>query len=215
MKLVGDWWIPDGDSHIEGYLAARGDYQRPHRAESLARCHRRRVALDVGAHIGLWSRELASNFNKVHAFEPVEAFRECYARNVTASNVILHSCALGNREGNVTLDVRSENSGMTCVADGGRLSAAMKTLDGMHLDEIDFIKIDVEGYEQFVLEGAHETLLRCRPVVTLEQKPHGTRYTGIEQYSALRYLQSLGAVPLARVIDDWVLGWPPAERTSG
>jgi FkbM family methyltransferase len=214
VKRAGEWWIPDGDLHIEGYLAARGEYQKPHRSESLARCRSRRVALDVGAHIGLWSRELASNFRQVHAFEPVDAFRECFARNVTASNVVLHAFALGNHEGKVTLDVRSENSGMTCVSESGQFSATMKTLDGMEFDEVDYIKIDVEGFELFVLEGAHETLLRCRPVVTLEQKSHGARNPGVEQYSALKYLRSLGAVPLARVIDDWILGWPQAAEAS-
>ena len=60
--------------------------------------------------------------------------------------------------------------------------------------------------EAFVLEGARDTLLRCRPLVLIEQKPFSERY-GVAQYDALEYLQSLGAVLVDRVVEDFLLGW--------
>jgi len=212
VRQAGRWWIPDREAHLEGHLAAAGgEYQQPHRARSLRHCARRRVALDIGAHIGLWSRDLARAFEQVHAFEPVAAFRECFARNVDAPNVVMHPCALGNTEGRVRLAIDEAHSGMTHVAeigDEGDEGIEVRRLDSFGLEGVDYVKIDVEGFELFVLEGARETLLRCRPVVTLEQKAHGAAYFGLAQYAALEFLKGLGAQVVQRVIDDWVLAWP-------
>lgn len=209
MKQVGTWWVPDDDTHLAGYLASSGgQYQKPHRRTSLEHCARRRVALDVGAHIGLWSRQLATEFEVVHAFEPVAEFRECYARNVAAANVQLHPFALGNAACRAKIEVASGNTGMTRIVDVGDEGVEVRTLDSLSLGVVDYIKLDVEGFELFVLEGAHETLLRCRPVLTIEQKGHGVHQFGVGQYEALDYLRALGAVVLGRVVDDWIVGWP-------
>lgn len=212
MRKVGTWWVPDGDTHLEGYLAASGgEYQRPHRDVSLAHCRRRRVALDIGAHVGLWSRDLAAGFDEVHAFEPIGEFRECFARNVEGRNVRLHPFALGNTECHARMERGAENSGTTHIVELADEGVEVRALDGLALPVVDYMKIDVEGFELFVLEGARETLLRCRPVITLEQKPHSARHFGVEQYAALNYLGALGAKALRRVVDDWVVGWPEAS----
>lgn len=208
MKQFGQWWIPDGDTHLPGYLAAmKGEYQRAHREASLGWCTTRRVALDIGAHIGLWTKDLSAHFELVHAFEPVEEFRQCFIRNVAARNVVLHPCALGSTSGTVRLKVEAENSGMTHVDAQTDSGVPMRTLDSFGLDNVDYIKLDVEGFELFVLEGARETLLRCRPVLTVEQKAHGTRYFNVDRHASVDFLKSLGAKELQRVLDDWIIGW--------
>jgi hypothetical protein len=83
----------------------------------------------------------------------------------------------------------------------------MRRLDDFAFDEVDFIKVDVEGFELQVLEGARETLARCRPIVIVEQKDFAGRYGG-ERYGAAELLQSLGAVVLAQVVQDLIFGWP-------
>jgi FkbM family methyltransferase len=212
MRDVEGWWVPDGDTHLEGYLKAnRGGYQRPHRLVSLAQCGRRRVALDVGAHIGLWSKDLAIEFGQVLAFEPVATFRECFVKNVPAANVVLHPFALGKRASRARIKPEIENSGATHIVETSDDGVEVRPLDSLELPVVDYVKIDVEGFELFVLEGAKETLLRCRPVITLEQKSHSARHFGVAQYAALEYLGALGAKVLQRVLDDWVVGWP--ERT--
>ena len=72
---------------------------------------------------------------------------------------------------------------------------------------MDLIKIDVEGFEKFVLEGARKTLQRCKPVVVIEQKPHAERYA-VGRYDAVTWLQRMGAQVLTRVVDDFILAWP-------
>jgi FkbM family methyltransferase len=206
------WVLPRSDKHFAAYLASapkvdgRRMYQPRHIQAALARCAQRRVAVDAGAHVGMWSYYLARAFATVHAFEPAALMCHCFERNVEAKNVALHRVALGNRSGTVKSQVVAHNTGASFVNEDGPGDVPLKRLDDYALESVDLLKVDVEGYERFVLEGARETLLRCRPVVLIEQKPYSERY-GVAQYAALEYLQSLGAVLIDRVVEDFLLGW--------
>ena len=211
------WVLPRSDKHFAAYLAnapkveGRRMYQPQHIQTALARCAQRRVAVDAGAHVGMWSFYLARAFGAVHAFEPAALMCHCFEKNVEAKNVVLHRVALGNRSGKVKSEVVADNTGASFVSESADGDVPLRQLDEYALPELDLLKVDVEGYERFVLEGARETLLRCRPLVLIEQKPFSARY-GVAQYDALEYLQSLGAVLVDRVVEDFLLGWPvPAE----
>ena len=140
------------------------------------------------------------------AFEPAALMCHCFEKNVEAKNVVLHRVALGNRSGRMKSEVVPDNTGASFVSDSAQGDVPLKRLDEYALEQVDFVKVDVEGYERFVLEGARDTLLRCRPLVLIEQKPFSERY-GVAQYDALEYLQSLGAVLVDRVVEDFLLGW--------
>jgi FkbM family methyltransferase len=207
------WVLPASDRHFSKYLATapkvegRRMYQPQHIQQSVQFCALRRTALDVGGHVGFWSYYLALAFQRVHAFEPNELFAQCFERNVRAKGVSLHRVALGEAERRVGLVVDPENTGATHVQLEGAGTIPMRRLDDFALDDVDFIKIDVEGFERQVLEGARDTLARCRPVVIIEQKEFAGRY-GTEQYAAAELLQSLGASVLMQVVKDLVFGWP-------
>ena len=79
-------------------------------------------------------------------------------------------------------------------------------LDHLALVDVDFIKIDVEGYEPFALRGAKNTLVRCRPVVLFEDKWHWKRY-GLPAKAPHDFLLSLGAREIDRVGKDAIWGW--------
>lgn len=206
------WVLPASDRHFPKYLSTapkvegRRMYQSQHIQQSLQLCAQRRTALDVGGHVGFWSYYLSLAFERVHAFEPNELFTQCFERNVRAKSVTLHRVALGEAERKIELAVDPANTGATHVRPGVEGTIPMRRLDDFKLDEVDFIKIDVEGFERQVLEGGRETLLRCRPVVIVEQKEFAGRY-GTEQYAAAELLQSLGAVVLAQVVKDLIFGW--------
>ena len=189
-------------------------YQAQHIQQALQLCASRRTALDVGGHVGFWSYYLAAGFAKVHAFEPNELFAQCFERNVRGKNVSLHRVALGEAERMVALEVDPANTGATHVRPGAEGAIPMRRLDRFAFDDVDFIKIDVEGFELQVLEGARETLARCRPVVIVEQKEFAGRY-GTDQYAAAELLQSAGAVVLAQVVKDLVFGWPGSPALGG
>jgi hypothetical protein len=80
-------------------------------------------------------------------------------------------------------------------------------LDDLDLDEVDYIKMDCEGYEYRILQGAEATIKRCRPIVVVEQKPHDAYSSQYGQHAAIELMQSWGMVRLDQVKDDWIMGW--------
>lgn len=218
-------WLPDGEAHFPEWMskngeivAGRGTYQIRKLREALTAVQQFRTAIDIGAHVGLWSMHLAKRFFEVQAFEPVAAFRECFVKNVTGENIVLHDCALGNREGRAVMNIPLLNGGIdsggTHVKDAAPVGATedtvpMRTLDSFEIDEVDFIKLDCEGYEHHVLAGAVDTIARCRPAIIVEQKPHklGPNF-GIAGTPAVDLLQSIG-MRINRVMSgDYILIWP-------
>jgi FkbM family methyltransferase len=212
LKKQFGWWLPVSDAHFGEYFASapeadgRRIYQPQHLRAALGACPERRIAVDVGAHVGMWSHFLAQDFRHVHAFEPVPLFRKCFELNVAQHNVTLHSFALGRASLPCSLSVDPANSGATHISALGRGGAEIRPLDDFELDEVDFIKIDVEGFELFVLEGAQETLLRCRPVLIVEQKEFGARY-GVPVDAPERFLTELGFNRIGRVVNDAIFSW--------
>lgn len=210
MKLVRGIWFPDGDSHFEAQLEAnplidgRGTYQlRKYRA-ARDLVQNRRHAVDVGGHVGLWSRVMALDFAKVTALEPLSAHRECFVLN--APGVTLLPFAAGAHAGDVRVRMPPDNTGNAHIDDLGE-NVRMVTLDSLDLDPVDLLKIDVEGFERAVVEGAEQTIRRNRPVVVVEQKPkHAERY-GWRQLDAVAFLKDLGMAEVTVMNGDHILTW--------
>jgi FkbM family methyltransferase len=207
------WWFPQGETHFQQMLnksVAKGGparYQYQVRDRSMTFVKQRRVALDIGANVGLWSRDLCENFETVVAFEPVELFRQCLQRNVIRGNLRIEPIALGDQETQVNMIITQDNMGHTHVdpASFGVGNIPVKRLDNLDLAIVDYIKIDCEGFEYKIIQGGEQTIRRCRPIIVVEQKPHGT-YTD-NQHAAIDLLQSYGMTKLDQVKDDWIMGW--------
>lgn len=211
-------WLPDGEKHFPDWMTrngelvnGRGTYQIKKLREAMNHCRHFRTAVDVGGHVGLWSMHLAPRFNHVHAFEPVPAFRACFVKNVGASNVILHDCALGAGDGGkVTMKYDPADSGGTHVQYAGEDSTTdLRSLDALQLQDVDFIKVDCEGYEHCVIAGAADTIRRCRPTVIVEQKPHklGPNF-GIKGAPAVDMLREMGAKLVREMSGDFIMVFP-------
>lgn len=131
--------------------------------------------LDIGAHIGshtLSMAKAAGPTGRVIAFEPQpKIFRELVL-NVAAndlSNVDFYWAAVGNHVGEIELSpLNSGNEGGTNLAGGTGQYAPLVTVDSLALKDVSLVKIDVEGMEDQVLEGAKETFLANRPVILIE-----------------------------------------------
>lgn len=221
MKYDLGWFFPDGEEHLPAWMRQtnqmRGgvlQYQLRKYEMALAHCRRRRLAVDVGGHVGQWSRNMAMDFARVVAFEPVPAYAECWCANVAAAgNATLHMFALGAVDGVVSLRCGTPGShGDTFVAARGEANAAVdvpqRRLDDIDLGEtVDFLKIDCEGYEFYVLEGGERTIRRDRPCIIVEQKPGHARKYGIGEIAAVELLESWGARRRATVSGDFILSW--------
>lgn len=216
MYTKHGWHFPDEDTHFCDMLAKnikKGGgpvYQEPVRKRSLSFVKEKCVALDIGANIGLWSRDLCEQFDRVIAFEPVEQFRDCLLKNVPNSNLDIRPCALGEENTQIQMVVTEGNTGHSHVDSNsvGHGSIPMYRLDSLEFDRIDYVKIDCEGYEYTILRGAENTFKKHRPIVVVEQKLHkDTGITKNTQYNAVELLESWGAQKLAQVRNDVILGW--------
>lgn len=214
-KYIYGWWLPKEDQHFERYFSQSvqvGD-KRLYQPQHIDRCfhhikNRNHTAIDVGGHCGFWSFYLGGNFKRVYAFEPVEIFRECFKKNIPHGNVELLPVALGNENGFVSMNVELENTGATHVSSNTNdlNKVELKKLDDYELTDVDFIKIDVEGYENQVVLGAKETLLRNKPIIIVEQKGFSDRFNET-QFEAVDTLKSYGAKVIDQVVKDYILSW--------
>ncbi len=209
------WWFPDTEDHFPVMLKKNiskggpAEYQQPVRLRSLAHVKKFDVALDVGANVGLWSRDLVQKFGKVIAFEPVALFRDCLEKNVTGPNFFISPLALGDHDTKARMTITEGNTGHTHIdpASIGSGDTTVVKLDNLGIDNIDYIKMDCEGFEYRVIQGAEQTIKKCRPVIVVEQKPHDMYSKDYGQFAAIALLESWGMVRLDQVKDDWIMGW--------
>jgi FkbM family methyltransferase len=164
---AGNTWVPDGDAYFSRYFAGADVFEQHKLDAGLARVKHWRTAVDVGAHVGSWTRALAARFARVIAFEPQPANLECLHANCPMPNVERYGVALGDRCGTASL-VPGTNTGCWHISGDGP-TYVMK-LDMWHLTDLDFLKLDVEGFEPFVLAGAEKTIKTCHPVIVMEEK---------------------------------------------
>lgn len=135
----------------------------------------------LGANRGIYTWRLKKLARAVHAFEPNPELAERLRRAVPGA--VVHPCALSDRDGEADLRVPLVNGiaydGWATVEPKNRLLAVhpddvrtirvpLRTLDSFGLEDVGFVKIDVEGHELAVLHGAALTLKRCRPILLLE-----------------------------------------------
>lgn len=209
------WHFPDFETHFPKMLKKSVDrggpaeYQLPVRKRSIELCQQRGTALDIGANVGLWSRDLVDNFTRVIAFEPVAIFRECLTRNVQGDNFFVSPLALGDQDTFGTMIITEGNTGHSHLdpATMGQGEITVVKLDNLKIESVDYIKIDCEGFEYRVLQGAEQTIKTSRPIVVVEQKPHDAYSDQYGQHAAVDLLQSWGMSRLDQVKDDWIMGW--------
>src|SRR5436305_1977237 len=142
-------------------------------------CRRDADAIDVGAHDGSYVHYMRRHARHVVAYEPMptlaKALRRKFPRGVTVQPI-----ALPDTTGAIELRMPvvdgvvvggcstvSPDASATYPAYEG-IDVPMAPLDDAYSGNVGFIKIDVEGHEQAVLDGAVETIKRCRPRLLVE-----------------------------------------------
>lgn len=202
MKHVRGIWLPETEEHFTEHPNLGDKY--PVLDAALKLVSRRKVACDVGAHIGLWSRWLVNEFKSVHAFEPVKEYGDIFCENVKSKSVFLHRLALGESHGRVSIKRYPSDTGKSHICGEGIIP--LWPLDMFRI-EADLIKIDVEGYELAVVKGGEETLLANKPIVVIEQRGCDVVNFGYERDEALKWLLSIGMRQADKIGCDYVLAW--------
>jgi FkbM family methyltransferase len=147
-------------------------------------CRRDQDAIDVGANYGGYVHFMRHYARRVIAFEPVPEFAELLRRKFPR-DVMIKSIALSGRAGEAELYMPMIDgvmvSGCSTISVVASLAYPAHRVLKVRTDRLDsvygdgtagFIKIDVEGHEQAVLDGAVETIDRCRPRVLVEIDQH-------------------------------------------
>ena len=161
-----------------------------------------RTAIDIGAHIGTWTVPMSASFDKVFAFEVAQDTYQALIRNThDCDNVLAANLGVGDYDGECSSaddPTRQGNTGSRFISRAGdsdmvRLDSFLKDEDG----PVDFMKIDVEGFEYRALLGAVETIKRYSPVNLMEtdKKFAQARY-GDRDNAAEELLSDLGYKPV-------------------
>lgn len=158
------------------------------------------VVLDVGANFGYYSMMLAVALRgegEIHAFEPAEETFAKLARHVAINRIACihaHRMALSDAPGSAAMHHRDGNSGAAYLEPGEEVPVS--TLDQFAaehaLGRVDFIKLDVEGFEERVLRGGSGVISRFRPTMLVEVQPFTLERAGSSVHRLLDLLTSQG-----------------------
>jgi FkbM family methyltransferase len=221
MQIVSGIFLPDDDTHfadqlrISPLIDGKATYQLRKYLKARDFVAAFGLTVDVGAHVGLWSRVMAMDFRRVVAFEPVGTHRECFVENMHGhGNVELLPFAVSDRATTLRITQPSGNTGnahVSAASGDGAGSPRDEVTTAIVLDHyalparVDLLKIDVEGFETKVILGAEALIKRDRPVVIVEQKPAMAERYGFKQYDARNLLKGWGAKEVAAMNGDYIM----------
>ena len=158
--------------------------------------------------------EYAKRFNHVECFEPTPLAQQLWLNTVRdngTQNVTLYKNAVGECQKSTTIVVHDKNGGHNHLLNADRprwtgkkwtarnakprqrqtIPVQVETVDSYNFQDVGFIKIDVEGYEKFVLEGAQQTIARCRPTIQLEIVANQCRKFGYWGEDMIEWIRSM------------------------
>lgn len=197
------WWIISDDSHIGKWVK---ECKRLDHDQWLLQklCHYVRpgdMIVDVGANIGdhtIAYLDWVAEHGEVHAFEVGDKAFECLSRNCNPyrfPQCYLHNVALYNRKCRLSFYQVGNNVGSTYVEMQRDLKAIVVDavpMDNFGFERLDFLKIDAEGAEPLILEGAKETIKRFHPIICMEVNTTCLNRAGSSEAELLEMMKHFG-----------------------
>ena len=162
----------------------------------------RRAAVQGGGNLGIFPKRLALEFDAVYAFEPDPALFAIMCHNAPEPNIVKMQAALGAKRDLVATKHGTEtrtHEGVTHIAGPGIIPTIL--VDDLGLPHCDLIYLDVEGWEYFALQGAVDTIRRCRPIVACEINSC-IRRVGLTGDDIRSFMASFGYVRAFRMRSD-------------
>jgi len=190
IEKVNGFWVPSNDIHIEQWKSGQPFTQNKCLLKFLDYCesqHKKfRTVIDIGAWCGTWAKAMEPYAKKIIAFEPDATHFECLQRNCTI-NCTPRMEAVGAEIKEVSLTEDDFTQAKRIDKEG---NIKMTTLDHLDYQDIDLIKIDVEGYEMEVLKGAVKTLASVQYLMI--ELNNATKKYGSNNIEIEKYINSLG-----------------------
>ena len=181
--VTGDFKINlDTKNFIDSCIFYTGDYEPNLKMHYKKLIKPNDVVLDVGANIGfhsLYFAELTGPLGKVISFEPILINFKAFQNNIALNNfpqIIANNIALGNENSlmDIHLEIDDQNPGAFNLLAPGIKNHTIKCekgddfLNRIGINKVNFIKIDVEGYEYEVMKGLKSTITSYRPIINFE-----------------------------------------------
>lgn len=196
------------DTAVGGKLAKFCQYEPYETAVLLSFIDEGDLAIDVGANIGIYTLLFADKIGSegtVYAFEPEPKNFQLLEDNIQENdltNIKAYPVALSDKKGRTELFLSRTNLGdHRLFPEDGKQRKSIEiqtdTLDHILLSQdhekrpVQVIKIDTQGYEPFVINGAKKIIARDHPAIVLEYWPFGYRLSGGKSDAMLDYLLSV------------------------
>lgn len=167
----------------------------------LKHCKDKRTVIQAGGNVGIWPTRMAQEFKTVYTVEPDALNYTALFCNVhRIPNIRYRNCAFGKEPGRGSIDdILPGNIGAYQIKDGNDFEIIK--IDSLGVTDCDLLQLDVEGFEQFALEGGIETIKTSWPVIALELKGLGKRY-GCPDEMTRSWLADLGYKLVENVRND-------------
>jgi FkbM family methyltransferase len=152
------------------------------------------IVIDIGAHVGIFALSIAKKVSKVVAIEPNKESFSLLQKNIfinEITNIVPLNIALGDYNGNGVLHHDKSSLGHSffkpvCCTEVENVKVA--TLDSLNVSHIDFIKINAEGMELRILQGAQSTLCKMHPTIAIATMSHPEKQVRLTK----KFLRKLG-----------------------
>jgi FkbM family methyltransferase len=198
IEKVNNFWVPSNDVHIKEWKSGQAFTQNKCLNKFIKWCdkHNKKfnTVLDIGAWCGTWSKVMENYSKQVIAFEPDGVHFTCLEKNCTV-NCEPRQQAVGSESKFISLTEDNFTQAKRVLGDG---AIEMVTVDSLQLNDVDLIKIDVEGYEMEVLKGAVNTLESVGYLMI--ELNNNTKKYGSSNIEVEKHITSLGYKLL---MDHW------------
>lgn len=200
VKIFGKYvfYYLAGDKYV-GQRIALEKYE-PYETELILRQVKKGdVVVDVGANIGYYTILLADKVGKkgkVYAFEPDSTNFEILEKNIKANglkNVVAVKAAVGSRDGKLKLYKSSENFGDHKLYGEEKVKEEVKIikLDNFVKEKIDLVKIDTQGWEPEVIDGAKNLIEKWKPIMFMEYSPASYKIAKLDGKKMMEWLKNI------------------------
>jgi len=174
----GQWWVPAKSRDAVLYDLSEQDRDIYRAGEGGVQPGD--VVLDCGANVGVFTKKaLAQGASHVIAIEPapenLAVLRKNLAAEIAAGKVTIYAKGVWNKDDTLTMYIDTTNSAADSFVrradNSGTVQLPLTTIDhlveDLHLDRVDFIKMDIEGAERQAVAGAASTIRRFHPRMAL------------------------------------------------
>ena len=190
IEKVNGFWVPSNDIHLEEWKVGQPFTQNKCLLKFLDYCQTQNkkfnTVIDIGAWCGTWAKAMQPFAKKVIAFEPDKVHFACLERNCTI-NCDPRQEAVGSENKHISLTEDDFTQAKRVEKEG---DIRMVTLDSLAYENVDLIKIDVEGYEMEVLKGADNTLADTQYLMI--ELNNNTKKYGSSNIDVEKHIKSLG-----------------------